>query len=280
MPSVEAKWSGRCADSHKQDELSRYLKLLAQISHGYWTDYPAPVAQINRAMHRAAGIKPLTGATCREFDSPVEGCIVVSGDVVRRHFGEVKESNADLAARLRDAGLPLFTPQTSPVCHASLSRCRLKGIDLVLFDPRRLFPGNDRLSFVFLSETGYPLLENMIVEVSEWGVVANTSDVEADGVDCYLDAPTPHLRYMHEAFLDCLMAWIKWHFVEDIHYWRNEDWPDAALYNDWFADFAEAQGATGGRDAIFSRLCDEFIVECDTWIDRAERNFSQFDPEE
>ncbi|MEZ5898531.1 MAG: hypothetical protein R3D51_03460 [Hyphomicrobiaceae bacterium] len=275
MPSVEARWSGRCRDRQKQDELSRYLKVLAEINHGYWADYPAPIAGINRAMHRAAGIEPLADPTWREFDIPIEGRIVVSGDVVRRGSGDAKECNADLGARLREARLPVFMTETSAVCHTSLPRCRLKGIDLVLFDPRRLFPGNDRLSFVFLSETGCPLLENVTVEVHERGVFANTSNVEADEVDCYLGAPTLHLRYMHEAFLDCLMAWIKWHFVEDLHYWRNEDWPDAALYNDWFADAADKHRPIGARDAIFSKLCDEFIVECDTWIDRAERNFSQ-----
>lgn len=280
MPSVEARWSGRCRDRQKQDELSRYLKVLAEINHGYWADYPAPIAGINRAMHRAAGIEPLAGPTWREFDIPVEGRIVVSGDVVRRGFGDAKEGNTDLAERLREAGLEVFTPQTSAVPHATLARCRLRGIDIVLFDPRRLYPGNDRLSFVFLTETGCPLLEGTLVEVLERGVFANTSDVEADGIDCYLGAPTLHLRYMHEAFLDCLMAWIKWNFVDDLHYWRNGDWPDAAAYNDWFANLAEAQEPTGGRDAVFSRLCDEFIVECDTWIDRAERNFSAAKPEE
>ena len=275
MPSVEARWTGSCPDRQKQDELSGYLKVLAEISHGYWAEHPAPIAGINRAMHRAAGIAPLTGPTWREFDIPVEGRIVVSGDVVRRGTGDATESNADLAKRIREAGLPVFTMGNSPICQTSVTGCRLKGVDMVVFDPRRLYPGNDRLSLVFLSETGCPLLDNMTVEVYERGVFASTPERDRDGVDCYLSAPTLHLRYMHEAFLDCLMAWIKWHFVDDLCYWRNEDWPDAELYNSWLATTAEHQGEPDARDAVFSRLCDEFVVECDTWIDRAERNFSQ-----
>lgn len=273
MPSVVAKWLGRCPGEQSQHELARYLKVLAEINHGYWEDHPAPISDINRAMHRAAGIAPLTGPTWREFDIPVEGRIVISGDVVRRGFDDERESDAELAERLRTAGLPIVSMEASSCCNISLSRCRLRGIDFIVFDPRRLYPGNDRLSLVFLSETGCPLLENITVEVQERGMFANPSDNDPGGIDCYLGAPTLHLRYMHEAFLDCLMAWIKWHFVDDLSYWRNAEWPDSPLYNDWFAAAAEKQGERDARDAAFARLCDEYTVECDTWIDRAERNF-------
>ncbi len=273
MPSVITTWSGRCPERQKQNDLSRYLKVLAEINHGYWVAYPAPIAEINRAMHLAAGIAPLTGPTWREFDIRFQGRIVVSGDVVRRGSGDAKESNADLTGRMREAGLPTFTAEMYSACYTSISGCRLRGVDLRVFDPRRLYPGNDRLSFVFLSDTGFPLLDNMAVEVHERGIFASAPTRDLDGTDCYLSAPTLHLRYMHEAWVDCLMAWVKWQFVDDLCYWRNEDWPDAELYNGWFATTAEQQGEREARDVVFSKLCDEFIIECDTWIDRAERNF-------
>lgn len=274
MPSVITTWSGRCPERQKQNDLSRYLKVLAEINHGYWVDYPAPIAEINRAMHLAAGIKPVVGPTWREFDIPVEGRTVVSGDLIRRGYGDARESSAAVAERLRASELPVSTTGgPHATCHASLERCRLRGVDLILFDPRRLYPGNDRLSFVFLSDTGFPLLDNMAVEVHERGIFASAPTRDLDGTDCYLSAPTLHLRYMHEAWVDCLMAWVKWQFVDDLCYWRNEDLPDAELYNGWFATTAEQQGEREARDVVFSKLCDEFIIECDTWIDRAERNF-------
>jgi hypothetical protein len=280
MPSVVTRWSGRCADRQKQEELSRYLKVLAEINHGYWADYPAPIAGVNRVMHRAAGIAPLTGPTWREFDIPVEGRIVVRGDIIRRGFEDARESDEALAERLREAGLPIVPMAPSAACHTQVSGCRLRGIDFIVFDPRRLYPGNDRLSFVFLSETGYPLLDNMTVEVHERGLFANAPDSGPGGFDCYLDAPTLHLRYMHETFFDCLMAWIKWHFVDDLHYWRNKESPDAELYEGWFSSVAEQQGPIAMRDAVFARLCDEFVAECDTWVDLAKRDFRRDAPKE
>jgi len=273
MPSVVARWSGACADSKKHDELSRYLKVLAEINHGYWTEHPAPIARINQVMHRAAGIAPLTGPTWREFDLPVEGRIVVNGDIIRRGFEDARESNAAVARRLRESGLPVFPAEESHgICHTTLTRCRLKGVDLTVFDPRRLYPGNDRLSFVLLSETGSPLLDNRLVEVQERGIFAAVPDSQDETADCCLDSPALHLRYMHEAFLDCLMVWIRWQFMDDLCYWRNEHWPDAVLYKGWFAT-VEEQRPQDACDAVFARLCDEFTIECDTWIARAERNF-------
>lgn len=274
MPSVVTQWTGTCPERQKQDELSRYLKVLAEINHEYWADHPAPIADINRAMHRAAGIDPLEGPTWREFDIPVEGRTVVSGEVIRSGFGDARESSAAVAERLRASGLPVSTTgEPHARFQASLERCRLRGVDMIVFDPRRLYPRDDRLSLVFLSETGYPLLEGRLVVVHEWGIFAGSSRCNPDEIACQLDAPSLRLRYMHEAWLDCLMAWVKWQFVDNLCYWRNEEWLDARLYNEWFAEAAETQGECDARDAVFSKLCDEFIVECDTWIDRAERNF-------
>lgn len=275
MPSVVSMWAGTCPCREKQETLSRYIKYLAEINHEYWKKYPAPIAEINRAMHRAAGIAPLTGPTWREFDVPVDGRIVVSGDIIRRGFGGGREDRAAVAARMRESGLPIFMPQAPhAACHTSLESCRLRGVDLTVFDPRRLYPGNDRLSFVFLSETGSPLLDNRLVEVQEHGIFATdrANDRANDPVDCYLEAPTLHLRYMHEAFIDCLMAWVKWQFVDDLSYWRSEEWPDAALYEGWFAA-AEERNRNEAHDIVFAKLCEEFAVECDAWIADAERNF-------
>ena len=274
MPSVITRWSGKCPDRQKRDHLSRYLTVLAEINHGYWAEHPAPIASINRAMHSAAGIVPLTGPTWREFDIPVEGRIVVSGDIIRSDFGDSRESSSVVAERQRESGLPVsMSDAPYQTCDTSLDRCRLRGIDIIVFDPRRLYPGNDRLSIVFLSDTGCPLIEGCLVEVQERGIFAGSQPYGPDEVACQLAAPSLHLRYMHETWLDCLMAWIKWHFLDELCYWRNEEWPDAKLYNDWFASAAEKQGLIESRDAVFAKLCDEFVVECDTWIDRAERNF-------
>lgn len=279
MPSVITRWSGRCPQTQKRDDLTRYLRVLAEINHGYWADHPSPIAAVNRAMHRAAGIAPLTGATWREFDIPVEGRIVVSGDIIRGGFGSSAEGVSAIAERLSESGLPVsMTQMPDARCETALERCRLRGIDFIVFDPRRLFPGGDRLSFVFLSETGCPLLEGCLVEVHERGIFAIPPRDDIDGVMCELGAPGLHLRYMHETWLDCLMTWIRWHFIDELSYWRNEEWPDAAFYNDWFSTAAQRQGVSAARDSIFAKLCDEFIVECDTWIDRAERNFEKNEP--
>ena len=53
---------------------------------------------------------------------------------------------------------------------------------MILFDPRRLYPGNDRLSFVFLLETECPLLEGRLVEVHERGIFAGSARCNPDEI--------------------------------------------------------------------------------------------------
>ncbi len=74
----------------------------------------------------------------------------------------------------------------------------LRGCDFRLFDPRRLYPGDDRLSFVFATCPEAPFLDGYLVTVNPILKVAQKFGDVAKGADWFLECPYIHLRYVLE----------------------------------------------------------------------------------
>ena len=89
-----------------------------------------------------------------------------------------------------------------------LDAVRLRGLSFKLFDPRGLYPNDDRMSFVFVECPEHHFLDGRLVEVAE-----------RDG-KVYLSTPSIHLRSYLEDWTDCLFAWIRFFLMGDFWWQR------------------------------------------------------------
>jgi hypothetical protein len=146
----------------------------------------------------------------------------------------------------------------------------LRGLDFKLFDPRGLYPGDDRMSFVFLECPDYPFLDGRLVEIAAaheggWGGAGKNG---AKSVQ--LAYPTIHLRYYLEDWTDCLFSWIKFFFLGDLWWHR---WEDMQGYEDYRGVFEQVQAERGreaAEEATFDAVLGTFGQHAEHWIGQVE----------
>ena len=137
----------------------------------------------------------------RRFDEVIEGNIVVDPDVA-------------IAGGMREQDREQFL---------SAGRVRLEGIEFRLYDGRRMYPGDDRMSFVFASFDGNPQLDGSLVYVEDREECRKYRHEQIAAADRYLTDPHIHLRYYYEEWLDSLVGWIQHWYIPDLYYWRYEE---------------------------------------------------------
>ncbi len=134
---------------------------------------------------------------------------------------------------------------------AALERVGLHGIELHLFDPRKLY--DDLVSIVFASADEYPLLNGRLVDVQR-------EDVSR--TEWRLARPSLHLRYYLEAWSDDLFWWIREFFVPNLAHRRYAELSDCG---DLRRRLERAPSRAAARSAIFDELLDRFDREADAW---------------
>src|SRR5688572_29739121 len=138
MPSVIIAWKGSCRDPLTRMRLLGHLHRLAVRSDEYLRLSRPPRQVLSEQRGETASPR----ANIEVIDQPISRKVLVSSWVS-------PESDA-LVSSARKAGLQVVGDQTEGHFLIGIDKAILRGLDFKLFDPRGLYPGADRMSFVFL----------------------------------------------------------------------------------------------------------------------------------
>lgn len=263
MPSVAVVWKGNCRDPRTRQRLLGYLHRLAARSDEYLRLRQPERPRILDLMNQQRGGAERVRANIETVDREVSGKILMSIWVSQHPDALVEMARA--------AGVALIAgPKENDPPLIAIEKVRLRGLDFKLFDPRGLYPGADRMSFVFLECPEHPFLDGRLVEV------ATKEDCEASGAeplrgaDLYLCASSVHLRYYLEDWTDCLFSWIKFFFVGDFLWHRWEELQGYADYRKVFADLQVDRGNEAAEEAAFEAVLATFVQHAEHWIGEVE----------
>lgn len=184
----------------------------------------------------------------KQFDQRIEGDILVS-----KHLFPSLPS----------------TPKLTTVSESfySLQSVSLLGVEFRLYDGRNLYEGDDRMSFVFCVDDD-PQIDGLMVYVEERAECRKYKDERIQRADYLLAVPHIHLRYYLEDWMDYLMGCVKYHYVKNLGYWRDEDkWVSQDALTDMFGKF--------GRDEFYELIKSNLEYEVAAWADKAQE-VSQF----
>jgi len=244
MPSVHMIWGGRCDDHAIQDALTSDLLGLAGIAAG---DSPTTAAVELHARPLRGRI--LVGRSVLDEERGIDGLTPVSGFTPAPSFPI--ELNVVGAPRRRTIGEDLFL----------VSDASIAGIEFTLFDARRLYPDDSRVSFVFARSATCPALDGQIVLLEDGAACSEYVGSPVAGADWYLTRPRIHLRYFAERWMDLLLAWVKRFHVPALGWWRHER----------MTGWEEFVALTAGRDepttrqAALESLAVLFRQEAERW---------------
>jgi hypothetical protein len=263
MPSVAVVWKGNCQDPRTRYRLLGHLHRLAARSDEYLRvgqpERPRVLNMLNE--HRGEALR--SRANIESIDQEVSGSILISSFV--------SPNPETLTASAREAGLTLIEdPEAKDAALIAIGNARLRGLDFKLFDPRGLYPGADRMSFVFLECPEHPFLDGRLVEIATSEDCVASGTVALRDADLYLCAPSIHLRYYLEDWTDCLFSWIKFFFIGDFWWHRWEEMEGYADYRQVFEDLQTDRGTEAAEQATFDAVLATFAQHAEHWIGEVE----------
>jgi len=262
MASVAVVWKGNCRDPRIRQRMLGHLHRLAARSDEYLRlRQPERPRVLDIMSQQSGGQRARTNI--ESVDQEVAGEILISSFI--------SPHPEALVATARDGGIRLVEDREgkSPPLLA-IDNARLRGLDFKLFDPRGLYPGADRMSFVFLECPKHPFLDGRLVEVAtKEDCLASGSETLRDA-DLYLCGPSVHLRYYLEDWSDCIFSWIKFFFIGDLWWHRREEMAGYADYRQVFADLQTDRGADAAEEAAFDAVLATFVQHAEHRIDEIE----------
>jgi len=231
MSSVNVVWKGNCRSMEARTRLLAYLHRLARLSDGYLRPDDRPFLAV-------VGEGPVPPrANVEMVDETRKGEILVSTDITAHP--------ETLLARAREAGLPVHAVEGC-ADRIALEEVRLRGIDFRLFDPRGLYPDNDRMSFVFIECPEHHFIDGRLVEVAE------------EGGRILLQCPSLRLRSYLEDWTDCLFSWMRFFLMGDLWWRRHEELQGYHDYRHVFEAVQTARGSAEAEDATFEAVLSTF----------------------
>jgi hypothetical protein len=233
MGSVYVRWTGRCIDVEARTKLLEKVADFALLSLNYFEEFGA----------------------FQRYNGTLEGRILLSPDLLQGTGLELPaEARSPGGLELRAAG-PLGPPKpASPNQFLTASQVHLEGLEFQLYDGRCLYPGADRISFVFATFDEYPALDGSLVYVEDEEQCRLYSNDQIQTAQAFLDAPNIHLRYYYEKWIDNFLGWVKHFFIADLQYWRYEPNPGYQRFQDLPHDDAT-------REALWQALKEGFCAE-------------------
>jgi hypothetical protein len=263
MASVAVVWKGNCHDPRTRSRLLGHLHRLARRSDEYLRLRQPERPRVLDVMNQQRGGGVRARANIETIDQEISGTILISGFV--------SPDSEALIAEARRAGLGLVDdPEGKAPPLIAIERARLRGLDFKLFDPRGLYPGADRMSFVFLECPELPLLDGRLVEVANGEDCLASGAETLRGADYYLCAPSVHLRYYLEDWTDCLFSWIKFFFLSEFWWHRWEELQGYADYCHVFEDLEADRGGEAAEQAAFDAVLGTFAQHAEHWIGEVE----------
>jgi hypothetical protein len=231
--SVYVRWTGHCIDVEARTKLLDKVTELAFLSLNYFEEFSG----------------------FQRFHRTLDGRILISPDLLQGTSLQLPaEAHPPGGFELRTAG-PLGPPKpASPSQFLTASQVHLEGLEFPLYDGRRLYPGADRISFVFAFFDEYPALDGSLVYVEDEEQCRLYSNDEIRMAQAFLDSPNIHLRYYYEEWIDNFLGWVKHFFIADLNYWRYER-------NPGYQRFQELPHDDATRDAFWELIKAGFCAE-------------------
>lgn len=242
MSSVNVVWKGNCRSIEARARLLACLQRLARLSDGYLR----PADRPHLTLVGEGPVPPRAHRANVEFiDETRHGEILVSSDITAHP--------ETLLARAREAGLEIRAAEEGRKKQIVLDAVRLHGIDFRLFDPRGLYPDNDRMSFVFIECPEHHFLDGRLVKVTE-----------KDGATV-LACPSLQLKSYLEDWTDCLFSWIRFFLMGDLVWCRHEELQGYADYRGVFEAVQTTRGSAEAEDATFDAVLSTFMQHAEHW---------------
>jgi hypothetical protein len=257
MSSVSIVWKGKCHDARTRYRLLGHLHRLAIRSDEFLRR--CETQRPSKPSLSPQGEAPRVRANIETVDEHAAGAILVSSLVSR--------DPETLVARAREAQVALVeNPETQDAPFIALEETRLRGIDFKLFDPRGLYPDADRMSFVFLEWPEHPFLDGTLVKRATSEECGESGAGAPRGADIHLCAPTLRLSHYLEDWTDCLFSWIKFFFIDDFWWHRQEEMQGFADYQHVFEHLQADRGPLQAEEAAFDAVVATFAQHAEHWI--------------
>ena len=276
MPSVIASWSGRIAEREARLPLLAYLQELAERNKAKWDGTPVPRPAFLEAVSAQRGSEDIPASeNSQSFDHSITGRILLSPGICdAEHLSSAlrqrSQSMAGDALWSIDPGatsLAFYSTELQQNITVPYAGVRLHGIAFRLYDPRQLYPDEDRLSFVFIDMPEFPELHGRMVNVYDRRQCQLFTGKLIDKADYYLAEPSIHLRYYLEDWYDLLMVWIKQFFLPDLTYRRHEEMSQFEEIKTMMDRLIESAGTEFAKQTIFEYLLERFEYEAEEWSD-------------
>lgn len=262
MPSIIRNWRGCCPSRYQQNKLLAFIHRFARINEQFRL-LPAPKRP--KFLDLLAGLRERSVGTLANaslFDHEITGRILVRSDLF-----EDKQTMRETASRygIEWKWEDPSRPDQFLLC---LDRLRLRGLEFRLFDPRGLYPGEDRMSFVFLESLQFPALSGLLSMVDGADYCKRYSDEFIQHGDWYVQCPYLHLRYYLEGWSISFLAWMKYFFIADLYYSGWNGMEEHEGLSDAFEALENSVGSARARRMIFDRLMEDFSREVEQWTDQ------------
>jgi hypothetical protein len=268
MGSVGVTWRGSGLPA-QQDDLLGYLERLAAVNDELLKDDPPPSSEFDlvaRSPQRRERLRMRPNID--RIDRAIGESIEVDSSVFADP-GEFVRGAEDLGLPIvgvegpaADEGafvLNLNAPRRRTAVR--LRKASIYGVNFKVFGVGYpWYPGEDRVSFVFLHCPETLFLDGRIVDIFHRDEIPGLIRFETiRGSDWYACAPDIHLREeLYLGWFDHFFAWVKFFFIPNLHWWSYQDLPGYARLRAEFAETQSQAGAAVAKAAIFDNILASF----------------------
>mgnify|MGYP006969414823 CR=1 FL=1 len=269
MSSVFVQWSGRCSDRAARSELIEMLQRVADRSAARVEGPAVPRPAFLEIMTAARGETAEPLPAVRTFDETIRGQLLLDPSLApnpQQLLEEVRQQQWPIL----EVG-PGGADKTEPYCLKldesprswllPLNELQVRGLDFELYDPRKLYPHSNRMSFVFATCPELPAIDGAVVQLESQAQCRAYNSEQLRNVDWYVSCPNIHLRYCLEEWTDMLLGWVKCFFVRELHFSRYEDLPGYEALSQMLASYP----ADESKLWLLDYLLERFERESDDW---------------
>ncbi len=274
MGSIYVSWTGSCPEREHQDPFLGFLSLLADRSIARLNQKPSAQLPIQEWMTEQRALDKSPVPSIRRWNEKITGNIVLNPNLTldgKALLDDVQKNQVQMIA-IEPSGTDKMEafclnldPGPGQMC-LSLSELTLYGMDFELFDPRRLYPNANRISFVFLESRELPSLTGCLAQIEHQSQCRDYGSNVIQSADWYVSAPEIHLRYYLETWLDSMLAWVKCFYISDLRYERYEELSGFAEFESILYSISQNEPDTDlVKNALFDSILEAFESEVAQW---------------
>jgi hypothetical protein len=160
------------------------------------------------------------------LDVELDGAVAVSSTLLpaaSEAVQHLRSTQAGLFASgraAREAAYVLNLHGKQEEAYLRATEVHVRGINFRVYDPRELYPGEDRVSFTFITKMNPPIFNGAICECFHRTRSPGLINFEQLGeADWYVRKPEIHLRYYLEVWFEQLLSWVKLFLIPSLDWW-------------------------------------------------------------